>query len=246
MSERLASLIERGDPRDQAGWESRLEADRVAAEVTMSPEQREISDVLLQRAAEEGALGFALTGSTGRRRRTPISDLDFHVVGRRPRIDDLPADVDVYAIDPERMHEKLLQGDDFVQWTLRFGLILMDTGPFQHAATLVIENDLWPDGSAKLDRVPELRELAARLIEMGDRDAAQDQVRATLTSAARGLLLLNDTFPLARSELPEQLTSAGLSSLATALERAIQGVPSLTELADDLLLVEHSQIATLR
>ena len=131
---------------------------------------------MVSRAVAIGAHAVALTGSTARDRRTSISDLDYHVVGQRPKVDDLPGDVDVYAGDPSHFWE----------------------------------------------------------IEMGDRDAAQSEVRAALTSAARGLLLEGGAFPLARSELPAQLRSLGHDRLASSLEATIHGEPPLTELERSL------------
>lgn len=246
MSSQLEPLLARGDPRDDDAWKRRVATDGLAAGLAMSPEQREITSLLLARAIKGGARGVALTGSTAREKRTPISDLDYHVVGGRPHVHDLPADVDVYAISPERMRTKLLGGDDFIQWTLRFGYVLQDAGAFRDAATLVAERDLWPDGGAKLKRISELRAHATRLIELGDQDAAHDQIRAALSSTARGLLLLQGVFPLARSELPEQLEATGYSSLAEALHRAIHGQPSLHELAEDALLMAENHITAMR
>ena len=100
----------------------------------------------------------------------------------------------------------------------------------------MVDNGLWPDGSAKLARLPELCRLAERLITVGDRDATQDHVRATLTSAARGLLLIAGVFPLSRSELPAQLEQNRMNALASALTDTIYGEPSLVGCANiDLL-----------
>jgi hypothetical protein len=56
---------------------------------------RTITDTVLRRALEAGAETFALTCSTARNCQSAISDLDYHVVGPRPRTDDLHAEVDV-------------------------------------------------------------------------------------------------------------------------------------------------------
>lgn len=84
---------------------------------------------------------------------------------------------------------KLDQGDDFVQWTLRYGCVLFDEGSFHQVMQYLASEDLWPFPALKFARLAEHVRLARRLIYMGDRDAAQDQVRATLTSVSRGLLL---------------------------------------------------------
>ncbi len=74
----------------------------------------------------------------------------------------------------------------------------------------------------------------------GDRDAAQDQVRAALTSGARGLLLLRRVIPLSRSELPDQLRDAGLAALATDLEVTIYATLALGELSSSLMTLKRA------
>jgi hypothetical protein len=236
--------MRRGDPRDLSHWAERLIQDRAIATRNQTPELRRITDIIVERALADGALGLALTGSTARARRTKISDLDYHVVGERPDISDLPADVDVYVSDPTRMRDKLLNGDDFVQWTICCGCILHDDGVFREAASLIVSHDLWPDGATKLRRLPELRRLAERLISVEDRDAAQDHVRATLTSAARGLLLDRGIFALARSELPQQLRDISKPALAEALDLCIYEEPSLSQLRLALRQVDLIELAT--
>lgn len=234
----VASLLKRGDPRDVDDWERRLKTDRQLADRYQSATQRTITRTLLERAIALGADGFALTGSTARQRRTAISDLDYHVIGARPDASDLSDEVDVYALDESRTWKKLHNGDDFVQWTLRCGFLLHDCGAFRRLAAAVVDEVLWPDGLSKLRRLPEHIALTARLISIGDVDAAQDQTRATITSAARGLLLVRERFPLARGELASQLSEIGLASLGEALERTIHAEPTLEELSRYLALVE--------
>lgn len=125
-----------------------------------------------------------------------------------------------------------------MQWTLRFGCVLFDTGIFRAGLRTIATEKLWPNPDAKLIRLPELRDLAFRLIRMGDRDAAQDQIRAALTSAARALLLDARVFPLARSELPDQLVELGYERLGNALADTIHHEPSLVELERDLAEIE--------
>jgi hypothetical protein len=75
---------------------------------------------------------------------------------------------------------------------------------------------------------------------MGDEDAAGDQLRAMLTTAARGLLLKVGVFPLARDELPSQLESAGYASLGGELRRAIHGTPRLCAISDFMVTLDRS------
>jgi hypothetical protein len=192
------------------------------------------------------AEAFALTGSTARRQRTAISDLDYHVIGPRPSRAGLADEVDIVATDAGRFWEKLRAGDDYVQWTLRFGCVLFDrTGIFREGLRVLSSERLWPDTSRKRARLPVHRRHAERLIDLGDCDAAQEQVRAALTAAARAVLLDADVFPLSRTELPEQLQAIGRTRLASALRAAIDDVLSLPELAAGIGALDDAEQVTI-
>ena len=109
---------------------------------------------------------------------------------------------------------------------------------------------LWPDAEKKIARLPEFVGLAERLIRICDRDAAQDQVRATLTAAARGVLLRERVFPLSRKQLPDQLRGIGMAEIGQALEETIYATVPLEQLTNALTqvtrLVPDAVIATTR
>ena len=142
--------------RTDAAWARRIHADRGRAARNQTPEQQAITCEVMRRAIESGAAGFALTGSTARNRRTPISDLDYHVIGKRPDVSDLTADVDIVCTSPGQLRRRLLDGDDFAQWTVLLGCILYDTGPLREAASLIASGALWPNAQRKLERVEAL------------------------------------------------------------------------------------------
>lgn len=215
----------------EAEWQERLCADRSRADANQTPSQRTLTATVLERALDLGADAFVLTGSTARDSRAAGSDLDYHVVGTRPRTDDLPGEIDVVATSATRFRMQLLAGDDFVQWTLRYGCILHDGGVLRDGARLVLERCLWPSAARKLASIPDHRRETDRLLRMGDREAAQEQLRAMTTTAARALLLAVGEFPLARRELPSQLSRTGHDSLARALSWLISGEPDLAQLA---------------
>jgi hypothetical protein len=228
-----SNAVASGSGTSKAAWRRRLERDRARAEANQTREQRRITAELLSRALDAGAEAFALTGSTARNRRTTISDLDYHVIGPRPSRIGLSDEVDVVASGADELLRKLRSGDDYVQWTLRFGCILLDrTDIFWTAARVLAAEWPWPDTTRKRARLPSHRRHAERLIEIGDRDAAHEQVRAALTAAARAVLLDAGIFPLSRTELPGQLRATGFARLAAALRTSIDQVPSLRELGD--------------
>jgi hypothetical protein len=218
------------DWQDDHAWESKLAADRRRADEFQTAAQREVTSIVVERAVTAGAEAVALTGSTARLSRTAISDLDYHVVGPRPKQDDLPGDVDIYVGDDDAFWTKLRAGDDFVQWTLRHGCLLVDSGIFRDGLRVVATEALWPDPAPKLARLAAHRELIDRLLAMGDQDAAQAELRAALTSGARAVLLGAGVFPLARAELPEQLNTIGADQLGHALKATIDSERSLEDL----------------
>lgn len=148
--------------QDDQAWESRLAADRRRADGFQTAAQRDITSIIVERAVAAGAEAVALTGSTARLSRTAISDLDYHVVGPRPKDDDLPGDVDIYVGGHEAFWTKLRGGDDFVQWTLRHGCLLVDSGIFREALRVIATEALWPDPGPKLERLAAHR---ARLLD---------------------------------------------------------------------------------
>ncbi len=87
-------------PFDAALWASRLLVDRERANRHQSAELAAITAAVESRSRALGAVTLVLTGSTARGRRTEVSDLDYHVIGARPRVDDLPAEIDLYCDEP--------------------------------------------------------------------------------------------------------------------------------------------------
>jgi hypothetical protein len=223
-----------------AGWQRRLSDDRDRAERYQTKKQRDITAAVFDRSRALGATAVALTGSTARRRRTAISDLDYHVIGSRPDVSDLSAEVDIVATSAERFFDRLIEGDDFAQWTLRFGCVLYDTGPMREGVRLILERDLWPDPQRKFNSLVEHRQELERLVRIGDADAARDQLRAMLTTGARGLLLTVGVFPLARDELPTQLSRAGYAALADDLRGTIHSTPRLSDIATAVATLDRS------
>ncbi len=221
-----------------ARWSARLQGDRRRAIELQTRPQRQATETILQRALVLGAEGVALTGSTVRGQRTATSDLDLMVVGRRPDLGGIQEDVDVYAAGAKAFWERLLAGDDYVQWTLRFGCILHDDGILRAASSYIEEHGLAPAAERKLTQARRGLGLARLVLEGGDVEAAREQCRAALTTIARWWLIVNGEFPLSRNELSCQLLTLGCFDLAAALYRLIHDEPSREELGTGLELAE--------
>jgi hypothetical protein len=216
----------------------RLQDDRRRATELQTPAQRRVAETILQRALDLGAEAVALTGSTVRARRTTGSDLDFMIVGERPDLGGVHEDVDLYAAGAEAFWERLLAGDDYIQWTLRFGCVLHDDGILKAACGHIEERGLAPSAERKLIQARRGVGLARLVLECGDVETAREQCRAALTTVARWLLIANGEFPLCRGELADQLVMLGCPELATALHRLIHEEPSSEEMRAGLELCE--------
>jgi hypothetical protein len=219
-------------------WSTRLQEDRRRATTLQTSCQRQATETILQRALALGAEAVALTGSTVRERRTATSDLDMMIVGKRPDLRGIREDVDVYATSANAFWERLAAGDDYIQWTLRFGCILHDDGILRAASRNLEETGLTPSAERKLTQAHRGLRLARVVLESGDSEAAREQCRAALTTLARWLLIANGVFPLSRDELSGQLLTLDCFELATALQRLIHDEPSRDELRSGLRLGE--------
>jgi hypothetical protein len=218
-------------PIDAELWTHRLLFDRQRAGRHQSAGLAAITTAVESRARTAGAATLVLTGSTARGARSSVSDLDYHVIGVRPDLDDLPAEIDLYCDEPAEFLAKLERGDDFAHWTLRHGCVLFDSGVLREAAVEVAGRDLWPDPERKLRQARSTLDFAERLLASGDHHAALEQVRGALSLAARWWLLAHDVFPLARAELPTQLHLLHQPALARALSATIHDRPDLDSLA---------------
>jgi hypothetical protein len=191
------------------------------------------------RAREADAEALLLTGSTARGSRTSISDLDYHIIGVAIPHDDLPADLDIHVASSAVVSARLEEGDDFTQWSLRFGRVIFDSGIVKDTLRLIEQCGLWPDVSRKADQSIKSLKIAVAMVQSGDQEAAVEQARTALTLAARWQLLAAHRFPLSRAELPGQLNEVGLSDLAAGLTATIAGYPKLEELAAFLNVVQR-------
>jgi predicted nucleotidyltransferase len=216
--------------RSNDAWERKLAADVSRAHSNLTERIDQTTDIVLKRARALGAQSVILTGSTVRGRRTTISDLDYLIVGDRPRVTDLAEDVDIHVASPERFFERLRCGDSFTHWTVDHGCVLWDSGVFREGLIASIEEDLSPDPDRLRTQFDRALRIAERVIESGDDDASLVETRSAVSLGARWWLLAQGTSPLARSELPAQLRAVGDSALASCLVGLIWSQPSLDDL----------------
>lgn len=217
---------------DDDAWSRRVETDVRQIRRYLPDELCDLHGTVIQRALAVGASTLILSGSTARGTRTDISDLDYHLVGPRFATKDLSREVDLHVLSEAKLSSEILAGDDFVQWSLRFGCVVFDDGVVRRALRLISERQPWPDVDRKREHAARSLELAHRFVATGDDDGALVQVRTALSLASRARLLSDGIFPMSRAELPAQLRKIGFGRMAQSLGETIYGAPSLSELAE--------------
>lgn len=215
---------------DDEAWRRKLAQDEAAISDLLPSGLGALHDVVVEMARSSDAHTLILSGSTARGRRTEISDLDYHVIGSGLDTEDLSLELDVHILSPSELETEILVGDDFIQWSLRFGRVVFDDGTARSGLRLIDQRRPWPDSERKRKHAIKSLALAERFVATGDQDGALDQVRTALSLAARARLLEVGVFPLCRSEMPNQLESAGFGEAAAALDDTIRRAPSLEAL----------------
>lgn len=166
-----------------------------------------------------------LVGSSARGTTHVRSDIDILVIhdeDRRIRLD-RPGNIHLQQDTRSRFLSRLEEGDDYPGWALRFGIALRDPGGWwakQVAAEL--EEPHWPDWRPKAVHAKKRMAMSMDLLDVGDVDAASEEMMFAASHVARAVLLKHREFPLSRKELPRQLY--GISpDLAKILHSLIRG-----------------------
>jgi hypothetical protein len=208
-------------------WRARMEADAQRITLLLPARLAELHRAVVERSGEADADSLILSGSTARGARTEISDLDYHLIGSPIHTADLSRELDLHVLTADKLMSHVRDGDDFVHWSLRFGLVIFDRGPVRHAVSIIEREGLRPDPERKRAHATKSIELARRFLVTGDEDGALVQVRTALSLAARAYLLAIGVFPLSRTELPAQLREVGKDEAGDALAQTIEGAPTM-------------------
>lgn len=142
--------------------------------------------------------------------------------------------------------ERVMSGDEFHQWALRFGRPLIGGARALALRESLLPNAPWPDFSVNFSRARTLVRRAEAFRDIGDPDAFQEGMRAGLTQLARGVLLAHHVFPRSRPELPSQLRGVGEAALAEALEAFEPGIGSSLENAEAAIRFARQELARRR
>jgi predicted nucleotidyltransferase len=172
-----------------------------------------------------------LVGSVARKTRaSPLGDIDVLVINGRAR-KLLHPGVQTTALTIDTFKERVRTGDDFAQWALRFGVSIRGRTKWQMLQRELLNDAPWPNPAVKLTQALRRLKRAQELMDLGDANAAQEDLLYAASHLARAKLLGLRVFPLSRPELSAQLLGVGMVELASLLEQLHLD----NELADDEL-----------
>lgn len=164
-----------------------------------------------------------LIGSVARNAETDQSDLDLLVLADRPLETRRTADrLHVQAMEESAFAARLISGDDFAAWCVRFGIPLVRTSTWDGLVTSDGART-WPDWRQKIDHAARRLFLADELSRMGDGVAAQEELLYSISHIARAVLFKAGVFPLSRPEMIPQLGPAGYPKLGSLLDAFVRG-----------------------
>ena len=199
---------------------------------------------VLDALAESGLADTAtvvLVGSAARGAMNARSDMDvlvLHCDGRRIRLR-RPGDIHLQQSSRSRFLQRLEDGDDYPGWALRLGIPVRDPEKWWATqAAAESANPHWPDWQAKVSHAGKRIRMATALLDVGDLEAASEELLFGTSHVARAILLKHGTFPLSRPEMPSQLKEIDVH-LAALLERLLDDSVEAAELRSGKLLLER-------
>jgi hypothetical protein len=151
-------------------------------------------------------------------------DLDCLYIYRedRPEFPAAPMQVDVRAYPAGQVDQLIAGGHDLLVWCIRLGKLVCERDAYWTTLKERWQARLpFPSPDVADSRAEAAERLLADLREIGDEDAAVEQLVAATTHRARAALLRAGIFPASRPELPSQLRQIGEARLADALAEAM-------------------------
>lgn len=181
------------------------------------------SHVLAEICAHPQVLAVVLLGSTIR---NTDSSFDFDCLyiytGDRPEFPEAPVEVDLRGFRAQEVERLIQHGNDLLVWSIRFGISICERDNCWSSLQRRWSEKLpFPSADIAETRAAVAERLLNDLREVGDVDAALEQLVAVLTHRARAALLRAGIFPASRPELPGQLREIKKNELADALAAAI-------------------------
>lgn len=128
--------------------------------------------------------------------------------------------IHIIFLSSQELNRRVDEEDDLAIWSLKFGTPLSGHKRWETLRNQLLANEPWPRTEKKFKLATRALRYTTELNDMGDHQAAQEELRVSLGHLARALLLEKRVFPLSRPELPRQLRKVDLETVATMLDAA--------------------------
>lgn len=184
-------------------------------------------------------IAVILIGSVARSTHTSQSDLDLLILGDRPLLVKRHSGrFHVQVFTTQQFGERLRAGDDFAAWCVRYGVPIVTSKSWRNIVASE-EAAIWPDWHEKIRHAARRLTLASALLEIGDSDAATEEMLYAASHTARAILLKNRIFPLSRPEMISQLRENDHERLAKVLQNLSYEIPTAEVLERDLRYIKR-------
>ena len=153
------------------------------------------------------------------------ADIDLLIIYERepPPLPPHPMDVDIRAFSRASLDSKVCEGHDLLGWVIRFGEVVYERGGFWTTFREQCRGRVsLPSADVAEERAKRSFKLYRNLLEIGDADAAAEQLLVTQTQSARSCLIRAGIYPASRPELPAQLRLIGENDLAAQLDHLLR------------------------
>ncbi len=186
-----------------------------------------------------------LIGSVAREAATEKSDIDLLIVSPDPLPQfNVTPSAQIFRITRSDFLGRLRCGDDFPQWAVRYGKVLLDEAHWWDELQRNPALQQWPDWRRKRDQGKKRLAFAKPLLESGDGDHAREELLLSARHLGRALLLKEREFPLSQPELPGQLREIGQSKIAELLDSLVDEAvaPSALEQAERVIVASVEKL----
>ena len=183
--------------------------------------QRQVLDQFVkdvEASNSEERFAIVLIGSAVRRTDNRQSDLDLLLVSDHslvtPRFH--PEPLHVQTMRKDQLLGSLESGDDFVAWSLRFGVPIRGRNYWKSIKDSS-QAKVWPKWHRKIPQAARRLAIARSLLKIEDLTSAAEETLYSVGHTARALLLKDKVFPRSKSEMVAQLKQVGWPHLADLL-----------------------------
>jgi hypothetical protein len=153
-------------------------------------------------------------------------------------IERAPVEVDLRAYSSNDLEQKILDGNDYLGWAVKFGQVLDEKDKFWTTLVKKLNNQLpLPSPKVARDRAKAALNHAVTLLKVGDEDAASEQIVSVLTHLGRADLIEAGIYPASRPEIPKQLEAIGKRVEGGLLRAAIEHLSPASALLEKLRCV---------